>query len=100
MIRFPKNPNILKDRNIQEKPNVQIQTSKKKPTGTISFKQPFKIPVSIIQLSRKIFMVNVHLNHVQKILSPAFLRGFFMCAMHVDKLDGVSPLWGSVIANH
>jgi hypothetical protein len=26
--------------------------------------------------------------------------GFFMCAMHGDKLDGGSPLWGYVIANH
>jgi hypothetical protein len=27
-------------------------------------------------------------------------RAFFVCAMHGDKLDGASPLWGYVIANH
>jgi hypothetical protein len=29
-----------------------------------------------------------------------YREAIFLCAMHVDKLDGVSPLWGFVIANH
>jgi len=29
-----------------------------------------------------------------------YREGFLLCAMHGDKLDGVSPLWGFVITNH
>ena len=28
------------------------------------------------------------------------VTGHLLCAMHGDKLDGASPLWGFVIANH
>ena len=33
-------------------------------------------------------------------LKSNFEAAFFVCAMHGDKLDGASPLWGFVIANH
>ena len=28
------------------------------------------------------------------------LGGFLWCAVHGEQLDGVSPLWGFVVANH
>ena len=31
---------------------------------------------------------------------PICREAFLWCAMHDDKLDGASPLWGFVITNH